>query len=153
MNVCYAVVGKPFAEWLKKQVSDRNEAIAAKRDLMANMDPKIAQKLQESNHVSISKGKSTHLLKVGSKRRRGKEEIRQAKEAEANRDQEHAVRLQELRDAEAQMAQMRQQYEAMEQQVELHKGAYEYVKQMVNEGEIDLDHQGNVQPLQSKMKD
>ena len=153
MNVCYAVVGKPFAEWLKKQVSDRNEAIAAKRDLMANMDPKIAQKLQESNHVSISKGKSAHLLKVGSKRRRGKEEIRQAKEAEANRDQEHALRLQNLRNAEAQMAQMRQQYEAMEQQVELHKGAYEYVKQMVNEGEIDLDHQGNVQPLQSKMKE
>ena len=153
MNVAYAVVGKPFAEWLKKQVSDRNDAIAAKRDLMANMDPKIAQKLQESNHVSISKGKSVHLLKVGSKRRRGKEEIRQAKEAEANRDNEHLIRLQELRKAESQMAQMRQEYEAMQQQVEQHKGAYDYVKQMVNEGEIDVDNQGNVQPLQSKMKE
>ena len=153
MNVAYAVVGKPFAEWLKKQVSDRNDAIAAKRDLMANMDPKIAQKLQESNHVSISKGKSVHLLKVGSKRRRGKEEMRQAKEAEANRDNEHLIRLQELRKAESQMAQMRQEYEAMQQMVEQHKGAYDYVKQMVNEGEIDVDNQGNVQPLQSKMKE
>ena len=27
-----------------------------------NMDPLIAQKLAESNHISISKGKSVHLL-------------------------------------------------------------------------------------------
>ena len=131
VNVCYAVVGQPFADWLKQHVKERNHGIAVKRDMMANMDPKIAQKLQESNHVSISKGKSVHLLKVGSKRRRGKEEIRQAKEAEANRDQEHCIRLQELRNAESQMAQMRQEYEAMQQMVEQHKGAYDYVNQMV----------------------
>ena len=113
--MCYAVVGKPFADWLKKQVSDRNHAIALKKDMLANMDSVIAQKLQESNHVSISKGKSVHLLKVGSKRRRGKEEIRQVKLAEANRDQEHELRMDQLRDAEQQMVQMRQEYEAMQQ--------------------------------------
>ena len=153
MNVCYAVVGKQFAEWLKKQVSDRNHAIAVKRDMFANLDPTIAAKLQESNHVSTSKGKSVHLLKVGSKRRRGKEEIREAKLAEANRDQEHSLRLDQLRDAEQQMVQMRQEYEAMKQTTELHKDAYNYVQQMIKEGEIDVDNVGIVQPLQSKMKD
>ena len=147
------MVGKPFADWLKKQVSDRNHAIAVKKDMLANMDPVIAQKLQESNHVSISKGKSAHLLKVGSKRRRGKEELRQAKEAEANRDTEHSLRLDQLRDAEQQMTQMRQEYEAMKQTTELHKDAYNYVQQMIKEGEIDVDNVGIVQPLQSKMKD
>ena len=153
MNVCYAVVGKPFADWLKQQVTERNHAIAVKKDMLANIDPVIAAKLAESNHVSISKGKSAHLLKVGSKRRRGKEEIRQAKEAEANRDQEHALRLDQLRDAEQQMVQMRQEFEAMKQQNELHKDAYDYVQQMIKEGEIDVDNVGIVQPLQSKMKD
>ena len=62
INVTYAVVGKPFAVWLKQMVVERNAAIAAKRDMMVNMDPIIAQKLNESNHVSISKGKSAHLL-------------------------------------------------------------------------------------------
>ena len=29
------LVGKKFADWLKKQVTDRNHAIAVKRDMMA----------------------------------------------------------------------------------------------------------------------
>ena len=84
---------------------------------------------------------------------RGKEEIREAKLAEANKDQEHSLRLDQLRDAEQQMVQMRQEYEAMKQTTELHKDAYNYVQQMIKEGEIDVDNVGIVQPLQSKMKD
>ena len=62
INVTFAVVGKPFSDWIKAQVEERNRSIAAKRDLLVNMDPRIAQKLAESNHVSIAKGKSAHLL-------------------------------------------------------------------------------------------
>ena len=62
VNVVYAIVGPAFAAWLKSMVEERNAAIAAKRDMLVNMDPLIAQKLSESNHVSISKGKSAHLL-------------------------------------------------------------------------------------------
>ena len=79
--------------------------------------------------------------------------MREAKLAEANRDQEHSLRLDQLRDAEQQMTQMRQEYEAMKQTTELHKDAYNYVQQMIKEGEIDVDNVGIVQPLQSKMKD
>ena len=60
--------------------------------------------------------------------------MRVAKLAEANRDEEHALRLDQLRDAEQQMTQMRQEYEAMKQQTELHKDAYNYVQKMIEEG-------------------
>ena len=63
VNVVYAIVGPAFAAWLKALVEERNAGIAAKRDMLVNMDPVIAQKLNASNHVSISKGKSAHLLK------------------------------------------------------------------------------------------
>ena len=119
---------------------------------MVNMDPIIAQKLAESNHVSISKGKSAHLLKVGSKRRRGKEEMREAKQTEANRDGEHNARKAQLRAQEQMMARMRAEYELMQHELNKREGAFNYVKQMVEEGELEVDDNDQIKPLQSKMK-
>ena len=42
VNVCAAVVGEPFKQWVGAQVEDRNEAMAEKRDMMIAMDPVMA---------------------------------------------------------------------------------------------------------------
>ena len=52
VNVCAAVVGQPFKEWVSQQVEDRNAEMAEKRDLMISMDPVMAQKFANSTHIS-----------------------------------------------------------------------------------------------------
>ena len=78
--------------------------------------------------------------------------MREAKQTEANRDGEHNARKNQLRAQEQMMARMRAEYELMQHEVEKREGAYNYVKQMVEEGEIEVDGKGEIQPLQSKMK-
>jgi hypothetical protein len=43
--------------------------------MMINMDPEIAKIFTQSTSVSLQKGVSSNLMKVGSKRRRTKLEI------------------------------------------------------------------------------
>ena len=85
------------------------------------------------------------VVKVGSKRRRTKEEMREFREHEANREQ-HEAELQQ------QMAEIQSQIRVITQQAAEFKGAHDFVQQMINEGEIELDDEGNVIPLSSKKK-
>ena len=67
------------------------------------VDPEILAIIQASTHISISKGNSAHLLKVGSKRRRTRAEMEEWKaireaplEAVAAKDAELAEKQEEL---------------------------------------------------------
>ena len=52
INVCVAVIGKPFKDWVYDQVEERNLLMTRKREMMITMDPMMAQKFQASTHVS-----------------------------------------------------------------------------------------------------
>ena len=138
-------IGHPFADFIKSKVEERNRKMALKNNMLINVDPDIAAAFDDTNHVSTSKGNGAHLMKIGSKRKRTKAEMRQAREAEAHREQESELRLARIRELEQAMVEK-------EEDNQRHRGAYDFVKKMVEEGELDLDERGNVQPLQSKMK-
>ena len=52
VNVCAAVINQPFKDWVGEQVEDRNQHMAEKRDMMISMDPVMAEKFQNSTHIS-----------------------------------------------------------------------------------------------------
>ena len=95
--------------------------------------------------TAFSSSRFCCLVKVGSKRRRTKAEILEAKERDANRSEEEAMRLTRIRELETSMA-------LKEAQMAQYKDAHDFVKLMIDEGEIPLDDQGNVLPPSSKMK-
>ena len=73
--MCFFVIGNQFAEWTKSVNTQRNEALAAKRDLNIEIDEEILEIFQASNAISTHKGSSAGLMKIGSKRRRTKAEM------------------------------------------------------------------------------
>ena len=52
VNVCAAVIGEPFKQWVREQIEERNELMAEKKEVMIAMDPQMAAKFQASTHVS-----------------------------------------------------------------------------------------------------
>ena len=52
VNVCAAVLGDQFKDWVQEQVEDRNAEMAEKRDMMISMDPVMATKFANSTHIS-----------------------------------------------------------------------------------------------------
>ena len=52
INICAAVIGKPFKTWVKDQVEERNAIMAKKKDVMIEMDTMMAAKFDASTHVS-----------------------------------------------------------------------------------------------------
>ena len=110
VNVIYTVVGDAFADWVKQRVVARNLKIVEVQKLGIEMDPDVAAAFSNSTAVSskypcssfssffsimltilsfltASKGVGVNLLKVGSKRRRTRQEVLDQKE-EANMKQE-----------------------------------------------------------------
>ena len=83
VNVCAAVLGNEFRNWVHHQVQERNAVMCAKKEMMISMDPEMAAKFRASTHVSLSKGISANLLKDSSKRRRTLRQIKADKEAAA----------------------------------------------------------------------
>ena len=52
VNVCAAVLGQEFKDWVGEQVEERNALMAEKKEIMITMDPQMAAKFQSSTHVS-----------------------------------------------------------------------------------------------------
>ncbi len=52
VNVASTVIGKPFIEWLDKQIGSRNEKVAKDKDIMINADPDIAKVFNASTSVA-----------------------------------------------------------------------------------------------------
>ena len=51
-NMCAAVMGSTFREWVSVQIEDRNAEMADKRNMMIDMDPVMKAKFEQSTHVS-----------------------------------------------------------------------------------------------------
>ena len=52
VNVCAAVLGDAFKDWVGEQVEERNALMADKKEIMIAMDAGMAQKFAASTHVS-----------------------------------------------------------------------------------------------------
>ena len=52
VNLCAAVIGQPFKDWVKQQVEARNAIMCEKREMMIAIDPEMAQKFKDSTHIS-----------------------------------------------------------------------------------------------------
>ena len=63
-SVIYTIVGQPFVVWVQSKVEERNQHIQESQDKNVMLDPEIAQILQASHAISVSKGISNNLLKV-----------------------------------------------------------------------------------------
>ena len=75
LNVCFALIGNDFTDFVRSQIEQRNLKLADRNDLNVDVDPEILAVIQNSTAVSTQKGTSAHLLKIGSKRRRSRAEI------------------------------------------------------------------------------
>ena len=61
VDICAAIIGQEFREWVEDCKEERNEAMAQKREMMIDMDPEMAARFKASTHVSR---KSSHCPKV-----------------------------------------------------------------------------------------
>ena len=52
VNICAAVIGDAFKDWVAEQVEERNALMADKREVMIAMDPQMFAKFNASTHVS-----------------------------------------------------------------------------------------------------
>ena len=67
VNVLYTSLGDTFSNWVKDRIVERNEKVVKEKNLMIDMDPAVANAFANSTAVSLSKGISSNLLKVGTK--------------------------------------------------------------------------------------
>ena len=74
-NVCYSVIGRDFADFVRGAIEARNEHVANKQNLHVEVDPEILAVINASTAVSTSKGNAAHLMKINSKRRRTRAEM------------------------------------------------------------------------------
>lgn len=100
-DLIHTVVGPPFAKWVDDKVNQRNQRVAIEGNQIINMDPVMAKVFKESTQVSTTNGKSYHMLKVGSKRRRTRAEIEVDKRAEK-------VSMREMQEALAKLQQVQE---------------------------------------------
>jgi len=52
VDICAAIMGLEFREWVEDCKEERNEAMNQKREMMMEMDPDMAAKFKSSSHVS-----------------------------------------------------------------------------------------------------
>ena len=52
LNLVYTLSGETFANWVQSNIAERNNELAAKQDLMIEMDPQIAKAFAESTQIS-----------------------------------------------------------------------------------------------------
>ena len=69
------MVGQPIADFVRERIEERNHGLADRNDLNIAIAPEIMSVIKQSTAVSTTPGRSAHLLKVGSKRRRTRAEI------------------------------------------------------------------------------
>ena len=51
-NVAFTVVGKPFGDWVKEQIEERNLKITTDKQLNIELDPELAAAFNASTAVS-----------------------------------------------------------------------------------------------------
>ena len=147
INVAATVVGKPFIDWIKAKIQERNAKAAREQNLLIKMDPSLAAAFGNSTHFSrkysiipdktaVSKGSGAHMLKVGSKRRRTKQQIADDKE---RADREKLDVEQKMAQYEALLAEK----EKMEKLAKNNQGASDLLNGFIKEGSVWKDDAGN----------
>ena len=68
VNVLYTALGDAFGDWVKGRIESRNEKVVKEKNLLIDMDPAVAAAFTNSSAVSLAKGISANLLKLGTKR-------------------------------------------------------------------------------------
>ena len=141
--MAYSILGDTFSQWVKRQIDERNARVAEKGDLMIEMDPEVHAAFQESTAISLHKGASANMLKVGSKRRRTHAQVKADKEEALLKEQDFQAKIARLAEAEERLA----DYDrlAMENQQ-----AKEVIQQLNNEGMVDFNEDGSISPSKKK---
>ena len=67
-NVLYTVQGDAFGNWVKERIEERNSHVVKEKNMLIDLDPDVAAAFNNSTAVSLSKGISANLLKLGTKR-------------------------------------------------------------------------------------
>ena len=52
VNIAWTVVGKPFGEWVRERIEERNYKVAVEKNLLIQMDPEVAETFKKSTAVS-----------------------------------------------------------------------------------------------------
>ena len=52
VNICYTILGKPFADWVGESIAHRNQKVAEKQDLLLDLDPEILKAFHQSKNIS-----------------------------------------------------------------------------------------------------
>ena len=162
-NVIYTITGDAFAKWVEQQMTKRAEKIKSEQDMYINLDPEIMEIFRASQSISgklldiiksfylfapcianivsfltiVSKGNSSHLMKVSAKRRRTKEEVKEQKRAEANAHAELARRL-------AQIQELEKANEDLQQNLNNTEHVRLQVQSFIDEGQLAMDDSGVV---------
>ena len=145
VNVAYSILGSTFSAWVKEQIDERNARVAEKGDLMIEMDPEVHAAFMDSTAISLHKGASANMLKVGSKRRRTHAQVKADKEEALLREQTLQTKLARLAEAEAKLADYdRLAIENMQ--------AKEVIQQLNNEGMVDFNEDGSISPSKKKQQ-
>ena len=74
-NVIHTLIGEDFQKWVDDRVQERNMKVAVEGNQIIDMDPTVAEVFLSSTAVSTTNGRSFNMLKIGSKRRRTKDQI------------------------------------------------------------------------------
>ena len=51
-NLAYTCVGKPFSDWIKSQIEERNQKITTEKLLNIDIDPELAAAFHASTAIS-----------------------------------------------------------------------------------------------------
>ena len=151
INVLYSRIGEPFAAFVKAQMGQRNDALQTQKDLRINIDPAILQAFKSSSLVSSKwfyqnkispffhlliflfvddkSAIGANLMKIGSKRKRGRQEIKDEKlKAE-----------QEAMETKAKM----DTYAQMERKANENTIAAEWIQSLMDQGIIEIGEDNN----------
>ena len=52
VNVAASILGKPFQDWVGAKIKERNATVTEERNMLINMDPRVAAAFHASNAVS-----------------------------------------------------------------------------------------------------
>ena len=159
-NIIYTLVGAPFADWVKQRTNQRHQKKQLERATTVRVDSRVAAAMRASKQISgkctvykylllhicsyciivflAGRGIGAHLLKVGSKRKRTKAEMAVARREDLDRAQNIATRLQELAD-------LRAELDAANQQLRDTTGANDMVQHLIDSGIVEMDAARNIQ--------
>ena len=168
-NVIFTILGEPFQAWVNERCQKRNEKLAIEKDLNIQLDANVAKAFHASTTISCmsilfafffrffhfiidpifvvleARGTGGLLMKVGSKRRRTKQEILDQKE-------ESMMKQQAIEEKLAKFDQMKRELEQAKQMAEVNAEASEIVQGMLDQGFVEKAEDGTIMPSQSFME-